>query len=570
MIVTSNERGPGDPMFLAVRNLRLSALVLCLILGADPGIAQSVIGGTVIDSASEMPLSYVNIGFRNKNLGTCSRADGSFALRITEEHVDDTLTFSSVGYLARSMPVSAFVTQGPVVIAMVATVMELDPVTIIGQKMVERRFGVTNSFAVLRFTDGSTNQDDVFEIAQLIRLGDQRSRITSVNLLVNGPRKDSATFRVNFHAYEDGRPGRRLVEQSIVQTHAIKEGWLKFDLTEHQIHLKGNFVVSLEFLPNPGKNEPIYYEVKIGGGSRSFVRHSSQGEWSVPPHHYKLHVTALVPEKKAKPMQDEQEADNDKETAATATLFSGSVKDTFHLFIHVPEDYAHHNDHSYPVIYLLDANVYFDIVADEMRRRGSRAILVGIGYKDFPMMDSLRTRDYTFPALPLEAGMPNSGGAPAFLSFIQDELMPYMNKAYRTEAYNNSLMGHSLGGYFTLFALEQALSGGVPHFKNYIAASPSLHYSDRYILHQFSVLYHPGSVGPCTLIMTMGAREDAEDGGMGTEMLDAFQLMVQALLDQAGTGVVLTEEVLPAMGHMETAIPTFTKALEMIFGRSKH
>ena len=75
---------------------------------------------------------------------------------------------------------------------------------------------------------------------------------------------------------------------------------MKFDLTKYNIYLKGNFVAAIEFIPTGIKNNPIYYEVKLGGSAKSFVRQNSQGEWSVPPLHYKLFITALVPDKKDK------------------------------------------------------------------------------------------------------------------------------------------------------------------------------------------------------------------------------------------------------------------------------
>ena len=109
------------------------------------------------------------------------------------------------------------------------------------------------------------------------------------------------------------------------------------------------------------------------------------------PHHYRLFVTALVSDKKKKFNQDELE---EKESLPVTTLFSENVKDSFSIFVSLPKDYAKKKNQNFPVIYLLDANVYFDIIADAMNEIHSKAILVGIGYKDFVMMDSLRNRDY--------------------------------------------------------------------------------------------------------------------------------------------------------------------------------
>ena len=41
---------------------------------------------------------------------------------------------------------------------------------------------------------------------------------------------------------------------------------------------------------------------------------------------------------------------------------------------------------------------------------------------------------------------PNSGGAPAFLDFLEHELIPFIDRTYRTNTSDRGLLGHSLGG----------------------------------------------------------------------------------------------------------------------------
>jgi predicted alpha/beta superfamily hydrolase len=356
-------------------------------------------------------------------------------------------------------------------------------------------------------------------------------------------------------------PTKKIIEKSIVETKQIQEGWLKFDLTKYKVYLKGSFVVAIEFIPTKKMNNPIYYEIKLGGSSKSFVRTSSQGEWSVPPHHYRLFVTALVNNKKNKFHQDDSE---EKESIPTTTFFSESVKDTFSIFINLPKDYLKKKNQNFPVIYLLDANVYFDIVADAMRESNSNAILVGIGYKDFIMMDSLRNRDYTFPkALPQDS-FPISGGADKFLSFIKSELLLYIDKTYRTDTSNRTLMGHSLGGYFTLYALEQELISKNNSFNNYVAASPSLWYFNNYLINQFQNISGDDNINQQTLFLTFGAREDTEDGETGTEGLDNFNSFAILLSNKRFKNIKVKSEVYQSFGHIETAAPTFTKSLQGI------
>ena len=84
------------------------------------------------------------------------------------------------------------------------------------------------------------------------------------------------------------------------------------------------------------------------------------------------------------------------------------------------------------MVYVLDANLYFDIIATTIDKYAQvglapNVILVGIGYRDFPTMDSLRNRDDTYPLAIPEYEMSTSGGADKFLSFIDHELIPQID-----------------------------------------------------------------------------------------------------------------------------------------------
>lgn len=180
--------------------------------------AQKEIKGIVSDGEVQSPLSYVNIGIKNKNIGTSSAQDGTFTLIIPSQHISDTLTFSIVGYTEYSIPIKS-INQSSFYLSPKRT--ELSTVTVRAKALVEKKFGIKNEKALIHFTDGSTNQNDIFEITQLIRLDTTFSKVTSVNLLINQARKDSATFRINFYRSDSESPGERIIEKSIVQTKEI-------------------------------------------------------------------------------------------------------------------------------------------------------------------------------------------------------------------------------------------------------------------------------------------------------------------------------------------------------------
>ncbi|OJW82992.1 MAG: hypothetical protein BGO69_03695 [Bacteroidetes bacterium 46-16] len=257
---------------------------------------------------------------------------------------------------------------------------------------------------------------------------------------------------------------------------------------------------------------------------------------------------------------------NNKQAAGDEAFYSQAVGDSFRLRVQLPESY--NSKEHYPVLYLTDANMYYSMMAATLRQYEELGappmILVGIGYKDFEAMDSLRNRDYTWPLADAKDSFAVSGGGERFLRFINSELCPYIERQYSTDTGKRLLLGHSLGGYFTMYALQQALLKKAPCFYAYIAASPSLHY------HHYSLLDGLESSGTTKantqLYVTYGGLEDEEDEEDADEPGLRKNTEVLAQLKRSLDGRIgYQQDMYSAFGHMDMAIPTFTKGLQKVF-----
>jgi hypothetical protein len=108
-------------------------------------------------------------------------------------------------------------------------------------------------------------------------------------------------------------------------------------------------------------------------------------------------------------------------------------------------------------------------------------IIVGIAnYKDERTNDlspvPLTTNQY-FTAT-------KSGGGNLFLKFIKDEVIPLVNKDYKTSN-EKILFGHSLGGLMSVYCLFM-----YPElFNNYIAVSPSLWWENEFMMQKADSLF---------------------------------------------------------------------------------
>lgn len=167
----------------------------------------------------------------------------------------------------------------------------------------------------------------------------------------------------------------------------------------------------------------------------------------------------------------------------------------------------------FPVVFVLDAERVFATMVESIRMRARRPDATGVGPAIVvgvtPMGDgdarARRTYDFTpGPALeghPAEiGGGPASGGASAFLSFLETELGPRLAATYPVDPAHQVLFGHSLGAYFVLWSLVHGAA-----FTTYLAASPSIWWNPA-ALHQ--PLEHSGMLRPATRVMvTVGEYE---------------------------------------------------------------
>ena len=184
------------------------------------------------------------------------------------------------------------------------------------------------------------------------------------------------------------------------------------------------------------------------------------------------------------------------------TVHSSLLNEDRRLLIYTPPGYGT-GTARYPVVYLLDGDSHFLPVS------GIAEFLAGLGLSPAMIVVGIpntnRTRDLT-PGVRNDTAhqFTASGGADLFLSFLTDELAPYINAHYRTEPFR-ILMGHSLGGLFAVHAMLHKPDS----FNAYIAMSPSLWWDDRRELETAQEFFRPGKTTfRKVFFMTLGSEGD--------------------------------------------------------------
>ena len=133
---------------------------------------------------------------------------------------------------------------------------------------------------------------------------------------------------------------------------------------------------------------------------------------------------------------------------------SQHVGRSFHIYVRLPEGYEENSTEQYPVVYLLDGDSLFPILAANHLFLNyddglPEAIIVGIAYGSFDPETNKRGFDFSAPAP--DAG-PDQGGAPQFHTFLKSELLPEVESRFRADSSRRVLFGQSRGGYMVLYS----------------------------------------------------------------------------------------------------------------------
>lgn len=241
----------------------------------------------------------------------------------------------------------------------------------------------------------------------------------------------------------------------------------------------------------------------------------------------------------------------------TIGIHSSIAGQEYTMNVNLPANYGQSTG-SYPVLYLLDGQWDFPLLSaiyGEQYFDGfiPGIITVGITWGGSnPDYDKLRARDFT-PSSP--DGSARWGNAAKFLAFIKGELIPFIDSKYRTVKNERTLMGSSLGGLFTLYAMfnETEL------FNRYVLTSPAFQWDNGSLFSYEKEYAEKRSALPVRLFMGIGGLEPG---------VSAFESqLVNHLRSAKYKGLQLETLVMDNTGHSGTKAEGYTRGLQSVYGR---
>jgi uncharacterized protein len=151
-------------------------------------------------------------------------------------------------------------------------------------------------------------------------------------------------------------------------------------------------------------------------------------------------------------------------------IHSSQVNEEREYKVYLPDSYKWARDKRYPVLYLLDGDSHFFHTAaavDFLSGQGEIPEMIVIA-----IASTVRVRDFT--QTDWSSHWVGGGGADKFRAFLSKELIPEIDRTYRTQDFR-VLFGHSAAGQFALYCLTSD-----PNlFQAYFALSPSLDWDDE-------------------------------------------------------------------------------------------
>ena len=242
--------------------------------------------------------------------------------------------------------------------------------------------------------------------------------------------------------------------------------------------------------------------------------------------------------------------------------YSAHVKDTFYISVQLPLAYSKNSKQHFGVIYLTDANFYFPMLGPILHQyeKGGLLpplILVGISYKSMESMNALRVRDYLYPEEIPSDEMKAPGGGLNYYHFITRELLPKIDNHYRTQKAKSMLLGHSFGGYFSLFALQRQLTEKRKDFSSFVSASPTLWYNQNYLFRLPRQLKTTPQLNKLNLYLSAGQLETPIEWTIHPVQKLSKQLSAYHL-----PGLKLSTVIYNHLDHMDAGLVSFLQGIE--------
>ncbi|MCL8009388.1 carboxypeptidase-like regulatory domain-containing protein [Gelidibacter japonicus] len=268
---------------------------------------EKLISGKVLNFENNEPLAYVNIGIKNKTVGTVSNDNGLFKLSLNDKVTSkDTIIFSYIGFKTEKYLVSELnKIKEPILLQ--PKNMELDEVVVSSKKikLKSKKIGRTSKGLGLMHSNFYSyyekDVDDRLSKERGMKFKMKRNcHIKDLNFNITSNDFKSLKFRVNFYKIQDGLPTDLIVQENII--FEIKDnflGWFKVDLEPYKIYLKEEteeVAVTIQWLESVKENKKSkYFAISTASSPThtAYFREKAMDSWNKGGQNLSFYLNAM-------------------------------------------------------------------------------------------------------------------------------------------------------------------------------------------------------------------------------------------------------------------------------------
>ncbi|HKR60426.1 MAG TPA: alpha/beta hydrolase-fold protein [Pyrinomonadaceae bacterium] len=262
------------------------------------------------------------------------------------------------------------------------------------------------------------------------------------------------------------------------------------------------------------------------------------------------HVRAQQPAPTPTPTQS-SENKPDGDHIIDTNLHSAILNEERRVIIHLPRDYSKDTTRKYSVMYVLDGTSQDQHTADKIAVLSDAGLIPSAIVVGLPNTRGNRERDQTPPYMRRDVNDPNSafGAADKFLSFVEKELIPFVESNYRTSGYK-TLSGNSRGGLFVLYSLLEKPD----LFQARFCYSTPVWRFDNLMVNKTAVFLSSSSGLKTFLYLSVGEKETEQ-------MIGGFNKMVETLKKNQKKGFRWVADYTSLAIHQDNALISTSKGL---------
>ena len=269
----------------------LFVFIQSLTFAQNNEIKTISIKGVITDFNGGIP--YVSVGIEGKNIGTLTDSIGNYEIKITNQNLNDTLTFLCFGYETKKILIKTIKNNiCNVILEKNKKIVELSEVVIIKKSPKRKKIilGKTNKTEEFGTTWGKREKGS--EIARLIKVkNNTKFYLNTTNIYLSILKGKEIDLIVTIYEQDSltmlpGKAIKREIVKLKLENIQVEEefgnhinGWLKTDFSKYKLSFDKPFFVAYQSTRNIlNFKQEIYYDT---GASKSgcYIRTSNFHDW---------------------------------------------------------------------------------------------------------------------------------------------------------------------------------------------------------------------------------------------------------------------------------------------------